>query len=375
MATFDHRTGEIRIARRRADAPGWIYHVPDLHRVPVPPRANVASAQNDRPSLCPHCEANWAALASAAPIRTQRTGFQKIAQVLSDSLLRQIAPPPEVDGAPPEDARRKLVLFSDSRQDAAKLSVGVAKSHWLDALRQTVVEAMSINTRSVLAFEREARNEPITPQEAALAARFSAARREDAQAIVASLHPRMRDHPSVDGLTMQQHAERVIQRAQAGLSRAIDLEADAQRRLLTTGMNPGGVDRSVMWTEPGEPRGEWQRLFDWRQVPPDYRGGLTGDEQAHRTRIVNAAREATAEMLFSGGRRDLESLKLGVVTFDRVRYPAPSAAVQEAADSCIRLLGKRRRIDTHRATSDDPRLPGYARDYIRAVVRSQMPMA
>jgi DEAD/DEAH box helicase domain-containing protein len=365
MAAFDHRTGEMRIARRRAEATGWIYHVPDLHRVPVPPRANAASARNDRPSLCPHCEANWAAMVSAAPIRTQRTGFQKTAQVLSDSLLREIAPFQRTEGSPPEDTQRKLVLFSDSRQDAAKLSVGVAKSHWLDALRQAVVEGMSSNTRAVLAFEREAQNQPLTPEETVLANRFNSSRRDDAQAILASQHPRMRTYPSIDGMTMQQHADLVLRHARAGLSRATDLEADAQRRLLITGMNPGGVDRSVMWTLPGEPQGEWQRLFDWRQIPPTYRGSLNGDEQAHRTRIINAAQEATAEMLFSGGRRDLESLKLGVVTFDRVRYPAASP-VQEAADSCIRQLGKRRRIDTHRATVDDTRLPGYAREYIAA---------
>ena len=51
-------------------------------------------------------------------------------------------------------------------------------------------------------------------------------------------------------------------------------------------------------------------------------------------------------MLFAGGRRDLESLKLGMLTFDRVRYAAAPAVVREATDSCIRLLGKRRRIDT-----------------------------
>src|SRR6266849_4229143 len=33
-------------------------------------------------------------------------------------------------------------------------------------------------------------------------------------------------------------------------------------------------------------------------------------------------------------------------------------------------LGKRRRIDTHRATVDDPRLPKYARDYIEAVANA-----
>ena len=50
-----------------------------------------------------------------------------------------------------------------------------------------------------------------------------------------------------------------------------------------------------------------------------------------------------------------------------MQHATASAVVREAADSCIRMLGKRRRIDTHRATVDDPRLPKYARDYLEAV--------
>ena len=83
----------------------------------------------------------------------------------------------------------------------------------------------------------------------------------------------------------------------SGLSKATDLEEDAARRLLMTGMNPGGVDRSVMWTNFDDQRGEWQRLFDWAVVPPVYRPGLSGEENDHRTRIETAAREAVAEFL------------------------------------------------------------------------------
>jgi DEAD/DEAH box helicase domain-containing protein len=240
-AAFDPATGEIRLARNTQQATGWIYHVPDLHRNPVPQRASVSSARNERPSLCPQCEANWAAMANAAPIRTQRTGFQKIAQVLSDSLLREIAPPQDTDGTPPEDIRRKLVLFSDSRQDAAKLSVGVAKSHWLDALRQAVVGAMESGPRAALAFDKQVRNAPITPEEDTLARRFSSARPDDALAIMQAQVPAMASNPSVDGLTMQQHAALVLGHAQLGISRVTDLQNDAQQRLLLRGMNPGGV--------------------------------------------------------------------------------------------------------------------------------------
>ena len=358
MAAFDHRTGEIRVASRRTDATGWLYHVADLHRTPVPAAAAIPSARNERPSVCPQCEANWSAMANSAPIRTQRTGFQKIAQVLSDSLLREIAPPEAAEGVPAEDARRKLVLFSDSRQDAAKLAVGVAKSHWLDALRQALVDSMADNTHAVLAFESQLQGATLGPIDAALASRFATSRPAEVQAILSARLPALRGTPSaVGGMTMQQLADRVLAHARAGLSRATDLEADAGRRLLTTGMNPGGVDRSVMWTDLNEHQGEWQRLFDWARTPPDYLGGLSGDEQAHRTRILEAAREAVADTLFSGGRRDLESLKIGCVTIDRVQHAGVSSVVLEAADSCIRMLGKRRRIDTHRTTADDTRLP------------------
>lgn len=368
MAVFDHRTGEIQVARRSTDATGWIYHVADLHQNPVPPRAAVPSARNERPSVCPQCEANWSGMASSAPIRTQRTGFQKVAQVLSDSLLREIAPPQPAAGPPPEDVRRKLVLFSDSRQDAAKLAVGVAKSHWLDGLRQALVDGMADSTRAVLLFERQVQGTALSSEETALAGRFAVSRQTEAQAIHSAQHPTLRTLPSaIGGLTMEQLAAQVLARARAGLSRVTDLEEEAARRLLTTGMNPGGVDRSVMWTDLDEHQGEWQRLFDWTRSPPDYRPALSGEEQAHRTRIQVAAREAVAETLFSGGRRDLESLKLGCVTFDRMRHASATAVVREAADSCIRMLGKRRRIDTHRATVDDPRLPKYARDYLEAV--------
>jgi len=360
-AIYDNRTGEIRLATRPADATGWIYHVVDRHANPIPPRALVPSAQNERPSVCPHCEANWSGMTNGAPIRTQRTGFQKIAQVLSDALLREIAPPQSTA----EDPRRKLVMFSDSRQDAAKLAVGVAKSHWLDALRQGVVEAMTTSTSSVLAFERQVQNAQLSDEERALAERFGTSRIEAATAIMASQHPSMRQSPSPVGrLTMQQLADQTLNRARGGISRILDVEADVQRKLLEVGMNPGGVDRSVMWTDLEEHTGEWQRLFDWARVPPDYRNGLSGDEQSHRARILNVSREAVVETIFSGGRRDLESLKLGIATCDPgPNYNAP-AAVREAADSCIRMLGKRRRIDTHRATPDNHQLPKYARDYL-----------
>ena len=367
-AEFDHRTGEVRVARRTGGASGWLYHIPDLHRAAIPARAQAPSIQNERPAVCPHCDADWSSMRNAAPIRAQRTGFQRTAQVLADALLREVAPPEENAGESEEDAHRKLVLFSDSRQDAAKLSIGVAKSHWLDALRQALAEGVADDSRAVLAFQQKVQGRTLPADEERLAEQFPRSRPQEATAISLAQQEGTRGMPSGEGgMTMQQLADQVVVRAKAGLSRATDLEAEAGRRLLAAGMNPGGVDRSVTWTDLNENEGDWKDLLDWRKAPASHKDGLGAKQQDHRRRITEAAREAVAEMLFAGGRRDLESLRLGCVTFDRTGEAGLSHTVQEAADSTIRMLGKRRKIDTHRATTDDTRLPGYVRNYLEAV--------
>lgn len=361
-ASFNPATGTVQLARRQRDVTGWLYYVPSLHR---PNNQNAPrSALNDRPSSCPHCDANWSRLENAAPIRTQRTGFQKVAQVLSDSLLREIAPP-RVGQA--EDPRRKLVLFSDSRQDAAKLAVGVGKAHWQDAVRQAVVEAGEQDVRAIDAFVRRVRGEQLAPDENRMAGQFSASNPIAANAI-RSVHDGNGDDPSPEGgLTQQQLADRIIAGARAGVVQSIRLEVLAGQRLLAVGMNPGGVDRSVTWTHPDREEGEWQKLFDWNRAPPAFRADLDPHESEHRNRISVAAREAMTETIFSGGKRDFESLMLGSVTVDPSFAPANDSVLQEAADSVIRMLGKRRRIDTHRATDPNPDLPAYARDFIGLV--------
>ena len=61
-------------------------------------------------------------------------GFEKANQVLADGLMREL-----------EDSR-KLVLFSDNRMDAAKLSAGLELSHYRDLVRQLLYRAMAANT-------------------------------------------------------------------------------------------------------------------------------------------------------------------------------------------------------------------------------------
>ena len=124
------------------------------------------SARQAYPARCPRCDADWSRRQIGSPVRTLRTGFQKIAQVLSDALLRNIAPANASQS-------RKLVVFSDSRQDAAKLSAGMRFSHYRDALRQAITDAIAVQGAGAQAFASQVGGQPVPPQQQALATAFS----------------------------------------------------------------------------------------------------------------------------------------------------------------------------------------------------------
>ena len=124
-----------------------IYHVPAMHG-PNPP--NDDRARQAYPAICPRCDEDRRGRRLDTPIRVMRTGFQKIAQVLSDALLRQM---PQTA----QHSNRKLVVFSDSRQDAAKLSAGMRFAHYRDALRQSLAQAIQTAGRGTLSFSSPTR--------------------------------------------------------------------------------------------------------------------------------------------------------------------------------------------------------------------------
>ncbi len=135
MARYDHRTGEIEVARESANATGWLYHVADLHQNPVPQRAQAPSIRNERPSVCPHCEADW----SAGELRAKPHAADRLSEGARCCRTRSLRDrTSQYSGRPVEDPRRKLVLFSDSRQTRQSL-LGVAKSHWHDRFASLVM--------------------------------------------------------------------------------------------------------------------------------------------------------------------------------------------------------------------------------------------
>jgi DEAD/DEAH box helicase domain-containing protein len=342
---------------------GYLYHVPAMHNPPVPA---VESARRAYPSKCPRCDADWSWHQTGSPVRTLRTGFQKIAQILSDALLRQIGNR--------SAQSRKLVVFSDSRQDAAKLSAGMRFAHYLDALRQALTEAIAVQGTGAQAFAAQLAGQAVTPDRAILADAFSRAHPAEAATLsMATVQQSAQlPSPSHPGRPCQEAAQLILTRAANGPFHVPQLAGDASASLLAIGMNPGGCTQEVLWTHPRSKTGSWRDLYDWgggghapRAKNP---GQLTQEQQDHLIQIQNKSLEEAMDVVFASGRRSLESLRLAYATTDQVQHPAPSPLVQQAANGVIRLLGTRRRRSTHGADSQG-RTPGYVARYLAAVAR------
>ena len=110
------------------------------------------------PTICAHCgidresyvgrRAPEDAGGPRSSIRTMGTGYEKANQIFNDALLRSF-------GAGRGRQPPKLIVFSDSRQDAARQSIGIEHAHYLDTIRQVAVERIRSEGPLAVAYDHE----------------------------------------------------------------------------------------------------------------------------------------------------------------------------------------------------------------------------
>ncbi len=121
QANLDPSTGQVKLGIA-GSVPGYAFVIPD------PPETGIGAL----PARCPLCAADYRyRIYRKSPIRGFRTGFGRVTQILSKEMFYFL----------PEDSR-KLVAFSDSRQDAAELANGIERSHYTDLVREAMYEEL-----------------------------------------------------------------------------------------------------------------------------------------------------------------------------------------------------------------------------------------
>ncbi len=313
---------------------------------------------NAFPTKCPHCGDDWARRRIESPIRDLGSGFQRVMQLLSDGMMRQI----------PDVRKRKLVLFSDSRQDAAKLSTGIKHAHYLDNVRQTAFGRLVQQIEN--SSSEYARAIEVYQQSCEL---LQLVRKQNTQALDAAEQNRRREliqtlEPSLvgqltqlaEGSGMPQPPSPPTGFGSMSFNTLLDFVRES---LLRIGVNPGGPLPGVKEYQSQTTRVLWTGIFDWSSEPHRYRSDLQPIEQELRDRIeAELQRSVIDDVLFAGGSRDFESLRLGLLW---INNSGPATIQECAAASIIRILAKRFRWSP--ASEGRAQAPENIRRYIRAV--------
>lgn len=285
-------------------------------------------SENDTcyPHKCPQCEVKYKVedKDSLTPIRRHGTGLQKVNQILADALIRSMKNENEDN--------TKVVLFSDSRQSAAKLSAGIELDHYRDVLRWAILGALKGNKSSAAFLKSVFEKEP------------SAVTEEEKEKI-GKLRGDNTYKPIVEllmckwfGIPPTEEQERLLNDffASTNAQRLDSIEDDVFSSLLALGINPAGPKPSAFVNINA---GYWYNLFDFNTLK--VREDLGDNAYSFSDRIKRLNRIEQLTSIFSNKKRSFEELRLG--------YLAPSTSISnkqfyEYVCTVIRIMGEKKRI-------------------------------
>ncbi len=331
-AVLGTATGDVKTVGPLSVDPhtGWIFQLtPHLLRGAYEVEPTVSTAF---PTLCASCGANWELPflkkndpdRYRSPVRGLRTGFEKINQVLVGELADALG-----------ENDRKLILFSDSRQDAAKLSAGVGIRHYQDLIRSVFVEQM----HALKPFDG-------TTLQRARDWYTRVKSGDDERAAAAEL----RERAGGDGVRLRDiwedggdpAKETPLITALTRLPTIPQVHLRVQQELLAMGVNPGGPYPRFRETTVGGP---WTSVYDFSATPVADRGNPTPEQANLQRNIQSSGRDELYRALAGGAGRDIESLGLGWIAQDSDSAREDSTGNIGLARASLRLLILRRRID------------------------------
>ncbi|MGW2203995.1 DEAD/DEAH box helicase [Streptomyces sp. NPDC001774] len=317
-SAYDPRTGMLRNHR---DHTGWSFHV----TVSEASRGRGRLKLEDLPAAptqCPGCGDNWEikqigrdhlSLSDPrrlrTPVRSMRTGFEKVNQVLTTGILSQLS-------------KRQVVVFSDSRQDAAKLAAGLGLRHYQDLLRLLLADEVAgqgdpaADLAAIQGYYNRSVEPPVDIATAKAArSRLRPRAPEAYDAWEKTQKPVSPD--SLDDLADDSGPEAEAE-LYALLSRIPSLDshsATVTEQLLQLGVNPGGPSASLQTAryQQGAPPAPWSSLYQWPSTAGgkvrDTPGNLLNERQRDLRDDMRESLSTELLMgLFGSAGRDFESL-------------------------------------------------------------------
>lgn len=327
------------------------------------------------PPRCPNCriDFNRKRYEAKTPIKKHEMGFQKIAQVLATALACELPA-----------SQRRLVLFSDSRQDAAKLSAGIEQDHYRDILRQILYrDAQQFHhlLRSALKVTLNRTEHPqaireqlciINPALTECLNTNNALQDRDQdnyqrfRALFANSHFQWLDDLRFNPQAVLETPEfrRLLQHYPQIIA-LNDVSKGIKEALLELGHNPAGFDQRFQKTDEQHHSKAWYELFNWHTRPVQTRHNLNEADWRLISRIEQGLLSNLMEVIFLHRKRCLEALGLAYVSVSPVDFPDPHE--RSAINGLVRTLGLKRRYSGSDYVWDGNNqvLPDYVNQYLQ----------
>ncbi len=372
-AKLEPNTGRLIVSKQSpkpGQIPGWLYVMRGEH-----------PKERALPSKCPRCDADYRSHQNPSPLRNHRTGFQKSCQVIASALLREM-PLPQAE----VQSSRKLVIFTDSRQDAAKLAAGMERDHYRDVVRMALIQSLSQYWQNLEAFLRvlanqspaglaklrginaELHKEVDAPQkDGDMDRRNSFAIAEPDMTIEGFLWwsnmPPVKKSALNDWLaTLRKYPDRVPLRS---------LQSIIRDTILSLGLCPGGPSFNANNYRIGLGKGEgwhpWYECYDWSTLPIAQAYPAQPGQNDHLKYLEARLTAEVMYALFPHIARTLEGLGQGWVSYN-VRENTALLLIQ-STDAVIRQLGTRRRhiASEYFPPGSDDKLPKFCAEYLSMV--------
>lgn len=296
------------------------------------------------PDICPNCETKDRIVDknSFTSISRHYTGVQKINQIFADTTLSFLRNNTNADA--------KLVLFSDSRQAAAKLSAGIELDHYRDLLRQGITNVVLRKDESIPLLKVIFNNKTDIHK----------IKKEKLDAI---------QHLRQVNPVFKERADRILD-PWTGYSSfedygftnhtsLVEIDLPIKKSLLQAGTCPAGPKSKII------DNGIWKDIFDWSKFKPLTE--LSSELERVNTRIDDELKKEQLVTLFAHGKRSIESLGLGYIT---TKVQHENNSFQQFVDSAIRILGEKWRIAGYPTIYRRTGWPRHLRKYARQLYSS-----
>ncbi len=323
---------------------------------------------SEMPKFCPNCADlreykatnNLINGKEQAPttLRTSRTGLQKIIQIFAQTMQTTVK----------EEKDRKTIIFSDSRQDAAKYAVGIQWSHYQDMIRSIAIDVM----------KKQAGDEDLEHIRAFQRGEISFRVVRDAIRNLRDTHSTYRQFfNSIEDAFYEKKPLTPDQENQlttiADDYRYTALHNDCLNKFINLGMNPGGYgDKVEVYRERGRNdrliEHRWESIFQWN-------GDVVTTRPTHHLErfqfrllenIETELKKVIAEqLLFALRNMGLEGLGLAWCEpqTNSDKWSINGINVSEMMSAVTRILGERRRTTIY--NPDEDRNPAFLHDYIK----------